>query len=401
MFNFLKKFKQKKSMHISFEEIPAFIEEHTKKTSKVNYSSFFSNIKQLLENLKVKVKSLENAQLRNNKIDKKSIQLMQGNREAYIKRVYFFLDNFELPKEHDLDTLIDFVDNYKLVIEKFNKNTERAFYVLKDFLGSEVGAIAQILKKLDTQFVMLHKSLNEESSILTNQIYKTLSEIKEIESKKETIVIESKKVQENIALVSDEIKKLIRNLEILKKGESYNNIKDLTEEKNKIIEQKKLISTSFNEKISKLNYLAYKSGNSLLKKYIEDSILALDHDRELKIYSVLQNNKDVAKEVKNSQETLALIDLMDLKFFRSFRSEYEELQNKIREISSKIRNSSVIRDISEKEYKKDHLVQKIERYKRELESYSKAKLKYNSSELKKQIVEDLTKLTGIQVILNN
>ena len=402
MFNFLKKFKKIKkrsSVEISFDEVLTFIEEHIKKTSKIDYTVLFLNIKQYLDELKIKVDELSDAKLRNKKIDKKLIQLMQGNRDAYIKRVGHFFHNFSLPNNYDSDTLNDFIQNYRENIEQFNKNTSRAFYVLREFFGNEVGAIAQILKKLDNKMVSLESSFKDEPTQLINKVYGVLSEIKGVESKKESILNESKKINDTIDYISEEIKELIKNFEIIKKGSAYGEISSLVEEREKLNAKIQEISNNYTNKFSKLNFLAHKSGDRLLKIYIEDPILALEGDRELRIFSVLQNNRGVADKVKNSDEAISLINLMTLDFFKSFRFELEELQDNKKEISSKIVNNSIMRELSEKEYRKDHLVQKVERLKEELDSLSKAKLKYKTTILKKQLAEDLTHLTQIEVNL--
>ncbi len=77
------------------------------------------------------IEALKNAQLRNPNIPEKAKHFMEGNREAYTKRLAMFLESLDVPA--DAAMLSNFTEDFDKSVEEFGKATARPFAILKEF----------------------------------------------------------------------------------------------------------------------------------------------------------------------------------------------------------------------------------------------------------------------------
>ena len=109
----------------------------------------FNEIRINCERARESSRALANTMLRNDKIPERAIQVMQGNREAYIKSVNLFLDQIKTPSSINMGLINDFLSRFEENLNYFTKTSSRSYYVLQEFFRDESGAIAQYIKKVD------------------------------------------------------------------------------------------------------------------------------------------------------------------------------------------------------------------------------------------------------------
>ena len=129
--------------------------------SKIN-----QEIKKCIENLEI----LENTELKNPNIPIRAKQAMEGNREAYIKRINIFLNNSYLNKTN-YDEIIDFCNNFSNELNIVAKSTLKSYQILKEFLANESSNVAMNIKNLDN-------NIKELKNLIINSDLKDIEKIK-------------------------------------------------------------------------------------------------------------------------------------------------------------------------------------------------------------------------------
>ena len=403
--------KVQKEMTISLDEIPAFIEEHTNsaKKNEGSLTEFFDKLSSLFSHLKKHLKKLERAELRNKKIDKRMLNLMEGNRISYIKKGEIFVNSSKFPENITPETTADFIETYKENIDYFNKNTAKAFYVLKEFFGDNMKLLGQDLKQIDDLIGSLQKSVSNIPSHITNEINKKIQEINNITEKEKSIKEEIKRKEEELIIIKEETEKLDNLISVKKKSDAFLSVSSKTEEKDRCYDEIKEIQNSivqrFSPVINPLRKLKHSLDEKIIDDYLKDPVSALKKDSDLKILiflSSLKNkitNAEIQIKDKKRETTLQAIEQISEDYLKKVKSDLIELEKKKAELNSSIISNSTTREISEMTYKLDHLKDKSLRQEEEIVSLKKGLSRYDKIPLLKEIEKDLTHVTSIKVSL--
>lgn len=410
----IKKLKEKienlftsKTYEIELNEVQSFIEEHSPiNKNKANFNDLKVSINNYLFELKQKLSILEKAKLKNENIQKKLIDLMKGNREAYLKRTEDFLDSFPKLEINSTESILEFINLAKTKLGNLNKNTTRAFYVLREFFGQEVGDIAKILKQIDDDLTKVKKSIEQGGSHYQESIKSNLNEIQLINEKKDSIKGEINILKDEISNLNIVIDQNKQKIESLIKTDSYLEIKQREEE---LIKVDDLI----NKESDKINNLfkiilhplgrIYENDN-ILKTYNLDPTEALISDRSLQIYSRLSNlleslNKDM--DAKNKEKLIEILNELTLENLKNLRNRVENLQNKKKKENNDIQESEVMKKLLDYNNKIKNSKDNISRNEEEIISLEKSLDKYSIENLVLKINEDVIKLTGKEVKINS
>ncbi len=387
---------------LSLEDIPSFIAEYS---SAKNSNSDIEKIKKLLGEIKQKSEELKTATLRNEKIQKRMIQIMEGNRGAYVGKIWQFIDSLQNVTEN----MESFVEAYKSNVETFNRSTARAFYVLREFFGDIITEIATLLKKLDDTVKVIDSKLNDRPSQLAAGVEKSLAEIKEILSRKDSINLDINLLSDEIKSLEESNEELEKKIKAAKNSAAYKELQEKNDERTKSITDLNSHKEEFTNLFAKLESAFKKfehiTQNKLVKNYISDPIETIKSDSDFQIFSVLDELKQfiVDKKIqikdKKKEITLNVIDSFTLDFLKNFRAKLDKLENRRRELNLILSNSTVMNNISELEYKKDHLSNKISRKKEEKDALEKNIHKYDIKSIIFSIESNLKELTGINVMI--
>ncbi len=109
---------------------------------------------------------LQGGELLNTKVEKRHLQIMEGNRDAYVKKVEQFIhavDNRQpIKKEHAPHVKTELEEK----LERLLKSTQKAYFVLQEFLANESRAIAGNLKMFDSLLKELDREIEEQEKLL-------------------------------------------------------------------------------------------------------------------------------------------------------------------------------------------------------------------------------------------
>ena len=223
----------------------------------------FEKISEIVFIAKKNLTLLENASLRNSKIPLKAKHMMQGNRDAYIKRTNLLLDSL-LSNKTDFESAKIFYTNYSREIEDYNKSTARAYYVLQQFFANESQNIALNIKNIDKHANELNRLTNKNSINAIKNIIEKSSEIKEklkIISEIDHDIKTNKLTEKEY---SERIEKYNKKLGKTEESPGYLRLKKKLNEKKNILKE---IKQRENELFSLFNNL-----EKALKKYSRDSL---------------------------------------------------------------------------------------------------------------------------------
>jgi len=357
MLEFLKKiFKNEepeaKQVHeLSLHNVKEWLGEKAKPLSeeiRQNTESILMKVDEEAQKTRFNLEILENAKLQNPNIPFRAKQYMEGNRKAYIKSVSSFLGHMEI-NNRDYFYLLEFCKKFDELIDELNKGTIRSYTILQEFFANETGKIALNLKNFDRLFRQLKSVLKDEKMVAVNEMVERSEELESKTKQRVNIDVDMKNAEASVKIAGSEKDSIMESIANFSQSEEHNNFIKLKEKrKNKeksFYECQDIILQSFavlDRPLRKYSHIAFEHEEMVLD-YLKEPIEALSNDKEMKIIQILanlekmlQDNKiqiDDRKKEKAIEEIkkLSMEFLADfVKNYHSFRSEIEEIDNKIR-----------------------------------------------------------------------
>ena len=370
-------------------------------------SKIKDEIKECAENLEI----LKNAELKNPNIPIRAKQAMEGNREAYIKRIEIFLDNINLNKT-DYVELMDFCRNFSEELDLLARSTLKSYHILQQFLANESSAIALNIKNLDN-FVKEIKNSIADSSLeniegIKNEILDLKNNIKRKNDLKEELdnklkdIVELKKSKESLEEEIANFKKsgdFVNFLELQEKRELIK--KEIESHNDNFLHSFSVLEKAF----KKFSRIAFED-----KKTVEDyasfPLKALMKDNELKIIRILdrlEKNLHDGKldlDEKKGQKSLDEIKKLDKDFFMGFLKIHNELKEKLNKINKEIWDNETEKNEIELNDRFNSANLKIERLEGNISGLKQEFEKIDVQELKNGIQEKINNALSKKIIIS-
>ncbi|MBU1849956.1 MAG: hypothetical protein KKH40_04485, partial [Nanoarchaeota archaeon] len=184
LFNFFKK--KSEPQEITFKELETWIDSFLEKK---DVSKRIEGFKQFSEN-KIKeardaINELESATLLNEKIPERVKHILSGNRKNYIQKINFFLDDLEFPKKRT--EIRTFSIELSKKIDKLSEETQKSFFVLKEFLETEAATVAKKIKEIESESIKLRRLVEQENLELIDDILKLKNDYTQAKNVKEIL----------------------------------------------------------------------------------------------------------------------------------------------------------------------------------------------------------------------
>ena len=241
MFEFIKKLFKEETIteEVSLDSIDDWF---NKKTNIIFYkinnevSTFNIRLKSDLKKLDEELDKLEKARLKNPNIPQKMYDIMEGNRESFIKKHNHFIDSLNQPKDYaDIDY---FIDEAEKALNELHESTQKPYFVLHEFFEEEAYKVASNLKKIDLLVKELKDKLKEYNlrriNRLKEDIFALKSKIDLERSSKEKI----KKAEEYLNDLNKERDSLNNEIEDFKNSKEFKEFSKLKEEKERLLKKK-------------------------------------------------------------------------------------------------------------------------------------------------------------------
>ena len=348
------------------------------------------------------LKNLEYATLKNPGVyPERAISIMEGNRKAYVQKVKNFKTELKFPEKYE-DTK-QFLEETSNKLEALAEDTQKNFFILKEFMGNEVTAVANKLREMD-------KTTAEARQQLENTVIDKVKEIKEKITEyynAEQEIYEFRKKVELIEQTKSELyekrSKIEEKINKLKISPGYSELQTLIEKKEQIKEDireaEKKIHSFFSEIEPAMKKYHNKAKTKIIEAYLEDSVKAFLEDEGMKIKQELEKIlKELEKlelkpaKIKRIKEALTSKETEKLhkaqEKIKSLKEDLEELIKRIKNHSSKLNVKeqeswmlSIDKDLEEE-------AKKIEEIENELERRNLKLIKQHISKKIKEIDEN-------------
>src|SRR3989344_1635028 len=336
---------------IELQNLEEWVREKAKPTTeeiKIRTDEILMKIDEELQRTRFNLEVLENAKLQNTNIPFRAKQYMEGNRKSYIKSVTSFAGNLEI-NNRDYFYLVNFYKEFELMLNDLHNGTLRSYTILQEFFANETSKIAQNIKNFDNFFKGLNSVLKDGRMVAIDNAIEKIGGLKTKAKQKINLDIELKDAGASVMLAKNEKDSLMADIMNFDRGEEHNEFLKLNEERKdktkSFYEDENRIIQSFSvleRPLRKYSHIAFEHEEIVLD-YLKDPIGALADDKEMKLASILANLEKMLQENKiqiddrKKEKTIEEIKKLSREFItdfvknhNSFRSEIEELDNKIK-----------------------------------------------------------------------
>ncbi len=413
MLSFIKDlFRKKEKEELNFKDIREWFNQ---KTSHIfeeldkKISETKNNIKAEIETAKQNLEKLKNAQLQNPNITLKEKQFMDGNRDFYIKRVNFFINDIQVPDtKEDIELFITRMHNE---VNALGKSTIRPYHILQEFFSHESYAVAQNIKNLDSLFRELKAIISDEKIESVNKIKKDIENLKKKINIKQGLRDSLKENKRKTGLIEKEKSSIEGKISNIKQEDKYKEYLRLKEDKEKIEREIELNRNEIRHFFSVLERSLKKyskvavDDTELLNKYLNDPIGTLVKDYKLEIIKILERMKDnilrdkIELKDKKKEKTLKIIEQMDEHYLASFLTDYNNLLVDLRALDEKIDNNNVIEEIEDLQVSLNNGKREIEKIQNNMTSINDEIENIDMDSMKKELKENIEKALNIDLEL--
>ena len=367
MLDFLKKiFKNeeqetKEILEINLHNLEDWIEQKSKpfmEDVRLKINETLMKVDEELQRTRFNIEVLENAKLQNPNIPFKAKQYMEGNRKAYIRAISSFLGRMEI-NNRDYFYLLEFCNEFDNMINDLNKGTLRSYTILQEFFANEASKIAQNLKNFDNLFNELKSALGNEKMTLVNAAIEKSGMLITRYKQKLNREVDFKDAEATLKLAKEEKEAIMAEIMNFSQSEKHNNFLSLNEEKkNKerdFFGHQNQILQSFSvleRPLRKYSHIAF-DHEEIVLEYLKEPIEALVNDKELKIIDALKNLEKMLDESqikvddKKKEKTFEEIKKLNRKFVEEFAREYNSFKSEIEELDNKIKATGVAEKMKE------------------------------------------------------
>lgn len=376
-------FKKKKEEVIEFEEIQDWLDTYVEKQDIANKIAY---IKRELKAKTTKahdlLKELEKATLKNEKIiPERAISIFEGNRTSYINKTKLFLANLEMPEQYDGAT--EFLKESAEKMEKLAEDTQKNFYVIREFIGDEAGKVASKLSEFDKLISSAIERLDETALHKIAQVKELIREYYDAETQIQKLRNEVEDIEKTKLALFERRDSIETKSKKIADGQSYKEYQELKDKQKEKEEELKKYEDEISSIISKIDAGIKKyvkeNPESILKKYLEHPVKTIIEDEKIEIIEEFDKlkNKIAELELKPDKEKRILKELNIVKkaTIKEIRQKILELKEETQNLAKRVKNNianlnvkeqkgwiqSIDRDIEEENKKIEEIENKLER----------------------------------------
>lgn len=331
--------KKKKQEPIKFDEIDDWLDNYVEKQEiGVKIGILRREIRAKIVRMEEKLLELEKAELKDDSIvPEREKNVLDGNKKAYVQKIRLFLGDFKVPENYA--EVKKFLEDNAEKLENLATDTQKNFYILKQFMEDEVRPVSTKLSEFDkliaTTIETLDKTALQKVKTIREHIkdyYHMKTEIQQIRKEAETIEKIKLELYEKRDKVESKLKKL-------KKSGSFVEYEELKEKEKefmaKLSRQKKAFTAFISDIDAAVKKFAKQSGDKELNDLLKDPIETLLKDRELKLIEKFQTILKKINELELKDSKKKRIE-NSLKEFT--KEELEKLRNNIIKFKEEIDN---------------------------------------------------------------
>ena len=413
MFGFLKKLFSKEPEvpveEIELDNLSSWFDDKTK--SKIE--SLNNELKEVgqrvnseISQTKKNIEVLNNAKLLNPNIPERAKHFMQGNRDAYSKKINSFLDRVHVP--YSISDFSVFHSSVQEELKELTQGTAKSFQILQEFFANEsrkvMGNIGSISKEINS----FNQAFDDAGLNILDETKKRITDfqtkLKLRDALEQDLTARKQELEEHTA----EIRKLKEDIELLQKDRQLTELKSkFKQAQAKVEETRERITSPFsviNPALRKFERITYRH-RTIVQKYIDSPLDALLQDLHLSILKALHDlemsimNNRIDMKDKKREKTLEVMKLLTREYMGSFLTEYGQIKHEQDKLKKQIANLDAVVLLKEKKDKIIKLENNRIDIERKIDVFSKELAKVDIEELENKLVENLRKITNAKVKL--
>jgi hypothetical protein len=364
------------------------------------------------EEVIVTLRDLHKSRLMNSNIPEREVQIMDGNRENYIKRISHFIANIEVPKNY-LDTY-DYCIKFSQNLEQLNKDIQKNIFVLQHFFSNEVKDTNKALHDLEEMIIDIRVLLEKNGIAYLKDIQRDIKifidNVVKIKDFKEQITTEKTEIH----LHQEKLDKLNERIKTITTGTDYRALETFKQEKEAAENEAKDIINELNTSFSTLDtalkkYYYMYPDKKIIKEYLDDLKTAIIDDKNLDIVGILSDIKnsidhnEIDLKDKKKDRCLESVDKLTLEYLKEMQSKISALEEQKQRSQTKITHNSASLNLSEQQYWINATEDKIKYHNTNIEKLEKNinAVDLENAEILSKIKSDLEKLMNKPIELKD
>ena len=299
------------------------------------------------ENLEI----LKNAQLQNPKIPERVKTIMQGNREGFIKRVSLFFSSIDL--KHDYyDELAEKCRNIENEISVLGKGTAKNYQILNEFFAREAEKVAANIKSIENYSKEIISIIDGSEISSIDEIKSSMINLKNKIKLKESYSVQLENSNKNLQNGKNKKTEIESRINEIKSSSDYKSYEKLSEEKEKTGIKIKYIENGLFHDFSVLEKAMKKyakvsfENEDFISEYLDNPVIALIKDAELKISGILDNLKssiyrdELGLEEKKKDKSIGKINEMDSVYLTKIKDDFINAKKRLNGLTAEIENNN-------------------------------------------------------------
>ncbi len=342
------------------------------------------------------LRNLHKAKLMNSNIPEREIQIMEGNRENYIKKVSQFVTNINIPKAY-LDTH-DYCVKSSEQLEHLSREIQKNIFVLNHFFTNEIKDANRAIHGLEEKIIEIRVLLEKNGILYLKEIQKNIKlfvdNVVKIKDFNSQIRSEEKEIFEH----NDKLSRLNERVKTITTGPDYRALETFKQEKinaeNEIKAILSEISMHFSSIDTALRKYYYKyPEKKMITQYLEDLKNTLLIDTHLEIIDILKEIKSLVEngnidlKDKKRENCLEAINKLTIEYVKNIQSQLLKLEDQKQHAQTKITHNSASLNLSEQQYWINATEDKIKHHNNNISKLNKNIEIINSENAK--ILEDI------------
>lgn len=390
---------------LSLQELPLWLDDEERRVTKNLFSEMAEHreiLEQIVQKIEEGLKHLAEGELHNKNIPLRAIQVMEGNRAAYVKRTEDFLQHVSL-EWTDLAEVQEFIAMILRELDSLNQGNTRSYLILKEFFADDVIKIGAEIKRFELEVKGMQRTIAESSLAQARSMRKLLKSIEAAEGHRHRVADDINGLKAELVQELNHRAATARQLKHLQEGSEFQEWKELVHEREDIIGRMKQLEDELFQLFSVLEAGLKKSAHRgqwerLVIDYVTNPALALVEDKERHILKILSGLKEQLAsgklELKDAkrERTMKVLHMITPEYLSQCSTMYDELRHARRMRDEKMRRSVAIQNYNELEYRLQHADQKILGVESAIEEQAQVLEKITADAILKELREEMLRL---------
>ncbi|MBN2457525.1 hypothetical protein JXB31_00150 [Candidatus Woesearchaeota archaeon] len=367
----------------------------------------YERIREAICQAKELVLELESAELHNKKITTREINMMEGNRKAYMRNTEDFLE--KIKRSMGSVELDEFISCGKKHLEILGKSNIRPYSVMQHFFANESRKVAEKIKRISDELDELKARLGRAKLVefekagslirLSEERSETRRQLKEDKDKK---LVQKKETE-------DAIKKEESELARLNHSKGFLDYERLKAEKARIAELLKKHEDEFCHMFVAIDSALKKYSRIALDQRPVNMIIESPADAAAtdagSILTVIANITDAVSrntlelKDKKREKTLSALKCINAESVESFNKRSAEIKQQKSGIEKKLQHNSIMRDYEDTEYRIENLRSRLDILEKEIKGIDKKIERIESEISEHDMAEKIKDMIGIEIEL--